>query len=76
MDWHKKITLKKFIAMCFSFPQKIIIILKLSIISKKSIFSKKWKKAFEKTIQDMIKDGTMKSIIDSYIPEWYEIYTP
>ena len=46
------------------------------VMSKKSPLSGKWKGRFGRTIQQMIDDGTMKRIIDSYVPDWYESYPP
>lgn len=46
------------------------------VMSKKSAFAVEWKDRFGQTIQEMIDDGTMKRIVDSYIFGWYESYTP
>ena len=46
------------------------------VMSKKSPLSGKWKDRFGQTIQQMIDDGTMKRIIDSYVMDWYESYPP
>lgn len=46
------------------------------VMSKKSPLVGKWKDHFGQTIQHMIDDGTMKRIIDSYAPDWYEVYPP
>jgi polar amino acid transport system substrate-binding protein len=46
------------------------------VMSKKSAFTGEWKGRLGRTIQEMIDDGTMKRIIDSYVPGWYESYTP
>ena len=46
------------------------------VMSKKSAFAENWKDRFGRTIQEIIDDGTMKKIIDSYVPDWYEIYSP
>lgn len=44
------------------------------VMSKKA--APKWEKVFGQTLQKMIDDGTMKRIINSYVPDWYEIYEP
>ncbi len=46
------------------------------VMSKKSPLAEKWNNGFGRTIREMIDDGTMKRIIDSYVPDWYEIYPP
>jgi len=46
------------------------------VMSKKSAFAEKWKDIFGQTIQQMIDDGTMKRIIDSYVSGWYEYCLP
>ncbi|MBN1806648.1 MAG: transporter substrate-binding domain-containing protein [Sedimentisphaerales bacterium] len=46
------------------------------VMSKKSPLAEKWKDLFGRTIQQMIDNGTMKRIIDSYAPDWYESYPP
>jgi polar amino acid transport system substrate-binding protein len=46
------------------------------VMSKKSAFAEKWKDIFGQTIKQMIDDGTMKRIVDLYVPGWYEYYVP
>ena len=42
------------------------------VMSKKSGLTAEWMEIFGRTIQEMIDDGTMKGIVDSYVPGWYE----
>jgi ABC-type amino acid transport substrate-binding protein len=42
------------------------------VMSRKSNLTPKYAVAFGHTIKEMIEDGTMKRIIDSYVPGWYE----
>ena len=42
------------------------------VMSKKSCFTEEWLDIFGKTIQEIIDDGTMKEIVNSYVPGWYE----
>ncbi|MEN6426149.1 MAG: transporter substrate-binding domain-containing protein [Phycisphaerales bacterium] len=46
------------------------------VMAKKSALAERWKDRFGRTIQHMIDDGTMKHIVDSYVPGWYEYYLP
>lgn len=42
------------------------------VMSKKSSLATEWLDEIGNTIQQMIDDGTMKEIINSYVPNWYE----
>lgn len=44
------------------------------VMSKKSPLANKWRDRFGHTIQAMLDDGTMKRIIEAYVPDWYEVY--
>ncbi len=46
------------------------------VMAKRSALAERWKDLFGQTVQHMIDDGTMKRIVDSYVPGWYEYYLP
>lgn len=44
------------------------------VMSKRSPMLDRYKARFERTIQELIDDGTIKRIVDRYVPGWYERY--
>ena len=45
------------------------------VMSKQSQLAARMKDQIGRTVQELIDDGTMKRIIESYVPEWWEWYT-
>lgn len=46
------------------------------VMSKQSAMAAKWKERIGRTVQEMLDDGTIKRIIESYVPGWWEYYKP